>query len=411
MERKNFDWLWVISVYLLSLNLFGIPNYLMIGVFFVGFVVALYKNSFLKINMEIIIIFLFSILYYTTLLYHGDAEGVGKLITFLFGPTAMYLIGYSIIKTSNKIMINTILAVVFGNFTHGLLNLIRYVQINGFVNNIIGSRVLPDIWTRTEMTATLQGTLYTLISSLLFYSVILFIKKEKRLLAMTIIGATVIAIIATFTMGNRTLLVIVSLTFIMSFMLYSLLSIRNIEKVLRANGLVFAFLLFLIFIYSQNLFGIKVFIEGSTLFTRTSSISILEDTRWSVYLKVISQIPLHPFGGYKMNLGGLSFAHNLWLDVLNAAGLIPFILLIIFTFMNLKNLYRIIISNKVELNFKIIIFSISIGFLLNFMVEPILEGVPFMFLSYCLINGMIKKKNDLINTEVKGIINEDIVGN
>ena len=29
------------------------------------------------------------------------------------------------------------------------------------------------------------------------------------------------------------------------------------------------------------------------------------------------------------------------------------------------------------------------------MVEPILEGVPYMFLSFCIINGMIRKQLDL----------------
>ena len=96
-----------------------------------------------------------------------------------------------------------------------------------------------------------------------------------------------------------------------------------------------------------------------------------------------------------MNLLTNSYVHNLWLDVLYATGLIPFFFLIIYTFKSITNLIRLIIQKNTDVELKIFIFSIYTGFFLNFMVEPILEGVPYMFLSFCIINGMIRKQLDL----------------
>ncbi|KWX87462.1 hypothetical protein AMQ83_12970 [Paenibacillus riograndensis] len=97
---------------------------------------------------------------------------------------------------------------------------------------------------------------------------------------------------------------------------------------------------------------------------------------------------------------GLNYAHNLWLDVLYSTGIIPFFLLAIFTMLCIKNVVYISKRRNVNKLFIFVIISVYAGYLLNFMVEPILEGVPYMFLSFCLLNGMIKKYFDLNkNTE------------
>lgn len=123
--------------------------------------------------------------------------------------------------------------------------------------------------------------------------------------------------------------------------------------------------------------------------------SLREDPRILVYSRALSQMFDFPFGGYRMNLG-LAYAHNLWIDVLYAAGLIPFLFLLTYTLKSIINLISILnIDSMNNKDFKIFIFSIFVGYLLNFMVEPILEGVPYMFLSFCLFNGMIRKYLDV----------------
>ena len=128
--------------------------------------------------------------------------------------------------------------------------------------------------------------------------------------------------------------------------------------------------------------------------------SLKEDPRKMVYQRALSQMFDYPFGGYKMSLG-LKYAHNLWIDVLYATGLIPFFFLVLYTIKSIQNIISIINNKTVDLQFKIVIFSIFSGCFLNFMVEPILEGVPFMFILFCLFNGMTRKYLDICKSNYR----------
>lgn len=393
-ERKNLDWLWISIVFLFSLIFFAKSNQLFLGVLLIGGIVTIYKKSTFKVTTDLLIIWLFSITYYMILLYHGHGGGVGKIIAFMIGPIASFIIGYSIVKAENGFIFKTIMAVVFGNFVHGFLNMMMYFQLYGFTPSITGSRSIPDIWTGVSFTATLQGTYYTLMASLLFYVAVLLINKQRKLLALVIILAIGFSLIATFIMGNRTLVVIMFISFLASFLLYSILTKRNPKSIIKVITYISLFSLLLSFMYTENLLGIREFVEGSTWYFRSDLMVANEDPRLLVYRRAIAQMFDFPFGGYRMDLG-LSYAHNLWIDVLYATGLIPFFFLVVYTFKAIKNLRQLLKQENTDTQFKIFIFSIYTGFLLNFMVEPILEGVPYMFISFCLINGMIRKQIDV----------------
>ena len=51
-----------------------------------------------------------------------------------------------------------------------------------FTSSIIGIRHIPDIW-REEFNKGLAGTYYTLIASLLFYSLVSLINNKRKGLA------------------------------------------------------------------------------------------------------------------------------------------------------------------------------------------------------------------------------------
>lgn len=392
-ERIKFDWLWLVMIFLFSLNFLAKPNYLLMGVSIIGTAVALYKTSTFKMTIDLLLIWLFSLSYFILLTYHGRGS-IGAMLTYMIGPVLSFLIGYSIVNFKNEFIFKTIMAIVLGNFIHGFLNMTSYFRLYGFTSSIIGSRVLPDIWTGKVLSATLQGTYYTLISSLLFYSLILLINKKRKELALVILLSTVFSLLATFIMGNRTLIAIIFITFLSNFILYSALTRKKPRYIIKIIFFIAIFVLAIYLFYTNNIFSIRKFVEGSTWYMRSNTMVVNEDPRIQVYQRAMLQMFEFPFGGYRMDLG-LSYAHNLWLDVLYATGLIPFFFLIVCTFKLIKNLVQLLKQKNTDIEFKIFIFSVYTGFLLNFMVEPILEGVPYMFLSFCLVNGMIRKQIDL----------------
>lgn len=393
LERKNLDWLWFGLVFLFALNFLAKPDHLLLSVFSIGIIVTIYKKSTFKVTIDLLLIWLFSLSYFILLTYHGRG-GIGAMLIYMIGPVGSFFIGYCIVKSNNKFIFKTVMAIVFGNFIHGFLNMTTYFRLYGFTSSVIGARALPDIWREGVLTATLQGTYYTLMASLLFYAFLL-IRKERKGLAIVIFFSVVFSLVATFIMGNRTLIAIILISFLSSMLLYSILMKRRKKEIHRVIIFITIAFLGIAFIYSNNMFGIREFVEGSTWYMRINTMSASEDPRIALYQKAISQMFDFPFGGYKMNLVTNSYVHNLWLDVLYATGLIPFFFLIVYTFKSIKNLIRLIKQKNTDIEFKIFIFSIYTGFLLNFMVEPILEGVPYMFLSFCIINGMIRKQLDL----------------
>jgi hypothetical protein len=393
-ERKNLDWLWFGLVFLFALNFLAKPNHLLLSVFFIGIIVTIYKKSTFKVTIDLLLIWLFSLSYFILLTYHGRG-GIGAMLIYMIGPVGSFFIGYCIVKSNNKFIFKTVMAIVFGNFIHGLLNMTTYFRLYGFTSSVIGARALPDIWTGVSLSATLQGTYYTLIASLLFYSLVLLINKKRKGLAIAIILSIVFSLLATFVMGNRTLIAIMLIAFLSNFLLYSALTRKSPKHITKSIAYIAILALGIYVIYTKNIFGIREFVEGSTWYMRSNIMAANEDPRIVLYQRAISQMFDFPFGGYKMNLLTNSYVHNLWLDVLYATGLIPFFFLIIYTFKSITSLIRLIKQKNTDVEFKIFIFSIYTGFFLNFMVEPILEGVPYMFLSFCIINGMIRKQLDL----------------
>ncbi|MCF7931500.1 MAG: hypothetical protein K9L02_08335, partial [Acholeplasmataceae bacterium] len=120
---------------------------------------------------------------------------------------------------------------------------------------------------------------------------------------------------------------------------------------------------------------------------RTIDTGILSDGRFKVYGLIGPQLFLYPLGGYQMDIASLGYAHNLWLDVLYAVGTYGFFPLVAYTLLTFSTLGRMIASKKIDAGIKVLVTSIFIGFILNFSVEPILEGVPYIYFLFCLING------------------------
>ena len=107
--------------------------------------------------------------------------------------------------------------------------------------------------------------------------------------------------------------------------------------------------------------------------------------RWA---KSFEYLFIHPLG---WNLKEFGYSHNMWLDVLRVSGIIPFVLLIIYSIKSFFQVKRAIAISKenVLLNGQILFYAIA--FFLLFMVEPIFEGLFSLFVVFCLYKGILNK--------------------
>lgn len=366
-------------LFLFSLNFMNRSNYIYVALIFIAGVYMYKKNIKISLTSEF---FILTICFTSYFLIYANYFYVSlqSFITYWIGPISGYFIGYHIINKRGNIDSNKVnFAIVWGLFIHGMLNMILFISGG---NN---GRVIPDIWLGIGILATLQGTFFTLISGLLFYS--LYITKSI-LNKIILIVAILFSIYSTLQTASRTLLIIVIITLLVNIAIYIFLNKIKLNTLLNIIIKIILSGLVITICYTSNLLQIKDIYENSQLYKRVNSehqLSLQEDGRFEMYKEVSKEMFNYPMGGDKMPVIG--YAHNLWLDTAKMVGIIPFFLLLIYTIMTILTLLKFIKNKYIQDEKKYLITSIYISMTLNFMVEPILEGVPYMFIMMCIING------------------------
>lgn len=108
---------------------------------------------------------------------------------------------------------------------------------------------------------------------------------------------------------------------------------------------------------------------------------------------------VNPFGWTPV---GYRYAHNLWLDTARTAGLFPFIFLIILTIWHIKESVALIRKLNAGL-LKTLLIACNVGFLLTFLVEPVMEGfmtyvfVFFMFMGITVQLNLRSKQRLIVS--------------
>lgn len=336
------------------------------------------------INMSILI--LFTITYSITAYFYGKFS-----LPFLITPGVAYYIGSIIVnkrENENKIS-GFIISIAIGLAIHAILNF-GYALISNNVN-----RNTLDIWSRQISSATLQAMMLVMIESLLYY-IIIYVRNMKIKVALLILFG--VGIIYNIRLGTRSTLIVCMVTF-MCAMILSLFLEKDKKKILKKIGIILLCIICIIVLigacYYYNIFGIGDKINNSQLYKRFTN---EKDADYSSSIRILAlksaltQMFDYPLGGYQMKLISVKYVHNLWLDVNYATGIIPFILIILYTILVLKSLIMTIKNKSFSNSYKMLVFSIYIGVLMSFAFEPIIEGAPYYFIMFCLINGIVDKK-------------------
>lgn len=146
----------------------------------------------------------------------------------------------------------------------------------------------------------------------------------------------------------------------------------------------------------RRMLGLIVFIVGiyflfpeqlSLLFLRFQVFGLNSGGRTSAWINVITHILDQPFGGRVIDLAGLSYAHNLWLDVANDSGVVPLLLMTFWCFLHLPSILGFLRRPPGYL--KLTVVCLGSASLMGAMVEPLLIGSPVHFAFICLLLGLI----------------------
>ncbi len=326
-------------------------------------------------------------------IYNAD-EGPLSMLRCL-APLCFYIVGLNMTTENdhkNKFDLEpdyiqkqgyTLLLVIsLGSFSHYLMN-----YIYNFGNQL--SRNTNDIWTGEPMAATGQNTLACLALALVTAMFFLSVKKWHRVLSVAVIG---VILSYNLILAGRTLLVIL-VCLIITSVIY-----MRVNKISQQVNNLFYLLVCLIvsaIAIAFNIGGLRDRILNSQLFSRFggSIAAMIDDgSRLETKLQFIKESLRYPMGGLHLN-EKYGFAHDLLLDAYDEYGFVALILLIAILSMGVVNLYKNLRYTDYSHEFKLTLLLINVSVLLQFTVEPILAGMPWLFACYSLINGCMVGMN------------------
>lgn len=379
-----FQLLILVLLFLGSMNFFNLYFYFLFAAF--GIVVVANFRGFIADSLFFVLLIL-SFSY--VLFYPNTLESVTSIIKRFIFPMC-YLMGLNFFKTDKMGRINhedreyqlkfAFVVPALGAFAHYLLNMA--INFTSLKRNTV------DIWTGEVMPATGQACLAVMAVGV--FSAGLFSETTKLGKVFSAIGF--ISVLAyNLVLAGRTLIVL-SVLIVFVALSYAVVTSKSKRRVRIAVATMFVIAVVLI-IYTQNVFGLRDWVLGSNLSTRFDSMLISEDSRISTRFRYFANMLDYPLGGGDLRnyVGG--YAHELYLDVYSDVGIIGYVAVIAFVVSG--SVYGAIVfkNGNISKDLKLLMLCVYISILAEFFLEPILQGVPWMFCTFCFYSGLLKNIN------------------
>ncbi|MBO5928299.1 MAG: hypothetical protein J6Q32_05565 [Clostridia bacterium] len=321
-----------------------------------------------------------------------------KAMLRVFASTAVYVLGFNLIvdvlkyknidKKSEVLrrLFLIIIAVALGTAVHFILNyIINYGKDLG--------RNTIDIWSGQIASATNQATIACIMSGL---SCALIIKAPKPVYRILAILVTIFILTYNLVLAGRTIIVIYATVFLVALFFY-LQQTKNLKTFIKVIIWLSIIILVCGLIYNNNLFGIKDTILNSNLYDRffgKDSMDLTETGRGEKRIFFLAHLFEYPFGGLNMR-SQVGYAHDLLLDAYDEYSVFCALLLVVILIISIKNMLKFIFNVNVQLTYRLIILCVYLAIYIQFFLEPIFAGAPWLYVIFCLLNGALSAINRL----------------
>lgn len=269
-------------------------------------------------------------------------------------------------------------AMSLGCFTHLLLNYL--------INFGAMSRYVQDFWTGELLSATGQAAIACLPIGL--FCGLVFCGKSNLVRVASAAGLFIV-LSYNLILAGRTIIVIVLIVLLVA--LCARLIYSRFTKSLIVLLVALLIVIGCIAAFQNDLFGIRTELFGSNLYNRFTSMGIEEDGRLSYRLQYLSLLSTYPWGGSNMlaEVGG--YAHDLLLDVYNAGGIVAFTFMLAFIFKIACYTVQFLKGRGVAFQMKVLLLCELCAIALEFCVEPIIYGMPWLLGLFCCLGGMLAR--------------------
>ena len=390
-SQKNNDLPMQIAVscllFLATLNIYNKMVYMI----FAAFLVLL---TFKKVDTEIDLTAIILILFSFTLILFSDGSGIFKngifaaIRNFMYPLT--YIIGYNICSkedSENKFQ-NIMIFVGLGSFFHYVLNM--------FINTEAEGRNTKDIWSANVVSATCQAALCCIAIGI--FGAVLY-SKRKPIYKILAIAGLISILVYNLVLAGRTSVALMLIVLVAGFGYYSVLNkIRRLKTILP----IFFAAFFIVLAIRFNWFGIGDYVFESNLFERFTEETINSSSgRTDFKLEYLKYILIYPFGGGKIYNEVGRYAHDLLLDLYSDAGTIAAIIILVILLISLKNTFKVFKNKNISTDMKMLVFCVYIVIYIQFFLEPIMAGMPWLLALFLFYNGMISRRLDPTEKELQ----------
>lgn len=368
-----------IFLILLAVGFLDKSSYLLLILFATSVLFSKYRKVMVTAELIILSVCFFSF-YSLYVIYYERGFELFTFSNFFIGPIIGYLTGQFLVEGNEKRLRFAILAICTMLLLHGAANLSQAADVRVWYDQFI-----PDIWNGERVSGTLNGAYFTGGIVLACFGLL-----QKKLLNKIILAFSVLLIFwSSLSTAERTIAANLILTII--FFLYAKAYFGNtgssrIKQLTKNTVAIGCFILLVVLAFVNNTFGVQTAFMKTTLGERLLMLdSFTKDGRSSALHAVLEALWEQPMG----NLGNMFYAHNLFVDIGRLCGIIPMMLMMIYILFCIVRMLRLCTNNGLTLETRMIMFAYYFSFLVNFMLEPILEGMPMIFIMFCIINGAV----------------------
>lgn len=381
---------------LLAILGIAVSNVLNLGTY----VLVLFVLEFLIVRRrlpkkaQLVLLLLFAFFYMlSTMIWANFSFNSLKPFVFAFLWGAIYV--YSKNK-SIKSIFTLVMVLGLGMTIHGLANFAY--------NTLTGTKMITglsnDVFTKQYSSATGQAINFTLFIALIFWTV--FAQKNFKL-KIAGLAVFVCSLLYDIQLGGRSFLVLAMLSVFIGIISYIVLLINdsNIKDKTRLIYILISLIILAVlavYFYQNNYFGLKTWYESSYLFKRVEyydADQLRQDERVNRKIKYMQYFFDHLLGGNQISkTEGVGYAHELWLDIYDDAGIFAFSFMLGYTIVSVKTLMRVVRIKCLELQYKVGLIEYEFVMLAQFWVEPIYEGAPLLLASYIMIDAALSRYLD-----------------
>ena len=362
------------------------------GYFYLAFItffaVVLLREGRVVVSGNLFLLLLFSLsmmLFGFSYLYR--VNGVNGLLKCFLYPISFF-IGENMMerdKDNEKRTTHIILIIIFSLALHGILNMFNNFVTGGSQRNSI------DFWTQSISAATRQACLFVLLCGAFFWC--FFLQKNRFIQAFCLLLVAAMMYYNTVIIASRTLIILIIVGILFPLLLCVLnfsgdktnARYRVLLRVFLAAILILALYLVL---YYTNAFGFKRLIDSSNLMVRIQQ-GFFRDKRnvsRAMYLELMWK---YPFGGNYLREITNRYGHDILLSALNTGGIPSALILLAFLISFIYQTVKLYLMRTYSFSFRVLVFTLYATALIQFALEPILDGEHWFFGCVLIFSGAV----------------------